>query len=267
MSRVDHGVYALQYARRTASTRGEHFYGHDADCGGPYPIDYFVWAICRPDDVVFVDGGFTREVAAQRGNRDYLADPVNLLGLLGRGPDEVSHLVLSHLHYDHTGHVDAFPNATIHLQQRELDFWTGPLAHRGVHSHLHESSDVAAVTRLAAEGRVTIHDGDAVIDSGVSLHLVGGHTAGLQVVAVYTIDGPVVLASDATHFYENIEHDKPYAIVTDLPAMYTAFDRLRELAGDDGVVVPGHDPRIRDRHPTMIGTGGLVTILSESSCR
>ncbi len=108
MTRIDHGIYALQYARRTASTRGEHFYGHDADCGGHYPIDYFVWAICRPKEVIVIDGGFTRETARQRGNRDYLADPVDLLGMLGRSADEVSHLVLSHLHYDHTGHLDAF---------------------------------------------------------------------------------------------------------------------------------------------------------------
>ncbi len=267
MNRADHGIYALQYASRTASVRGEHFYGHDADCGGSYPIDYFVWAICRPEQVIVIDGGFTRETAQARGSRDYLADPVDLLAMLGRSADEVSHLVLSHLHYDHTGHVEAFPDATLHVQQRELDFWRGPLAQRGVHAHLHEASDVATVIRLADEGRVTVHDGDVAIDPAVSLHLVGGHTPGMQVVAVETVAGTVVLASDATHFYENFEDDRPYAIVTDLPAMYTAFDRLRALAGPTGIIVPGHDPRIRERHRTMPDTGDLVTILSERECR
>ena len=64
------------------------------------------------------------------------------------------------------------------------------------------------------------------------------------------------MASDASHFYENFEQDKPYAIVTDLPDMYAAFDRLRELAGAGGVVVPGHDPRIRERHPRLPGSDG-----------
>lgn len=267
MTRIEHGVYALQYARRSASVRGEHFYGHDADCGDAYPIDYFVWAVCRPHDVVFVDGGFTEATALARGNREYLGDPVDLLALLGRSADEVSHLVLTHLHYDHTGHVDAFPEATIHVQQRELDFWNGPLAQRGVHAHLHETSDVATVIRMAAEGRVSIHDGDAGIDPAISLHLVGGHTPGMQVVRVDTVDGPIVLASDASHFYENFELDRPYAIVTDLPAMYTAFDRLRDLAGETGVIVPGHDPRIRDRHRTLPETADRVTVLCEAACR
>ena len=64
-----------------------------------------------------------------------------------------------------------------------------------------------------------------------------------------------------SHFYENIEDDKPYAILTDLPAMYAAFDRLNELAGADGVVVPGHDPLVRQRHEVLARSGGLVTVL------
>ena len=81
------------------------------------------------------------------------------------------------------------------------------------------------------------------------------------VVKVVTDDGPVVLAADASHFYENIEDDKPYAILTDLLEMYAAFDRLHELAGADGVVVPGHDPLVRQRHEVLAGSGGLVTVL------
>lgn len=261
MKRVSEGVYALQYAYRTVSVRGEHFYGYEPCCHDNYPIDYFIWAICRPDDVVVVDAGFTRQTAERRGDRPYLADPADLLAMLGRTPEEVSSLVVSHLHYDHTGHVRAFPQASLHLQQRELDFWRGPFARRGVHAHLHEPADVAAIVELLDEGRVVLHDGDVSLDAQISLHLVGGHTPGLQVVKVDTGDGPVVLAADATHFYENIEQDKPYGIVTDLPAMYAAFDRLNELAGDDGVVVPGHDPLVRQRHEVVPGTNDLVTHL------
>ena len=261
MTRVADGVYALQYAYRTVSVRGEHFYGYEPTCHEPYPIDYFVWAICREDDVVVVDAGFTAQTARRRGHRPYLADPAELLGMLGRTPQEVSSLVVSHLHYDHTGHVTAFPDATVHLQRREHDFWKSPFASRGVYSHLHEPADLAAIDDLVDRGRVAMHDGDAAIDPHVSVHLVGGHTPGLQVVKAETASGPVVLAADATHFYENIEEDKPYGIVTELPGMYAAFDRLKELAGDHGVIVPGHDPRVRERHEVVPGTDDLVTLL------
>lgn len=267
MKRVTEGVYALQYAYRTASVRGEHFYGYEPTCHEHYPIDYFMWAVCRPDDVVVLDAGFTRHTAERRGDRPYLADPAELLGLLGRSPEEVSTLVISHLHYDHTGNVADFPHATVHLQRRELDFWQAPIASRGVFSHLHEPGDVATIARLAEEGRAVLHDGDVALDGDLSLHLVGGHTPGLQVVSVATGDGPVVLAADASHFYENVEQDKPYGIVTELPAMYTAFDRLKELAGSDGVIVPGHDPLVRQRHEVLPGTRDLVTLLRPPSPR
>jgi glyoxylase-like metal-dependent hydrolase (beta-lactamase superfamily II) len=267
MRRIVDGVYALQYAARTASVRGEHFYGNEPTCHEQFPIDYFVWAICRADDVVLVDAGFTSSAAQRRGNRTYLAEPAELLGMLGRSPAEVSELVLSHMHYDHTGHVAGFPHARIHLQRREHEFWNGPFADRGVHSHLHESSDVVTINRLVDAGQVVLHDGDVTVDAQVSLHLVGGHTPGMQVVRVATGDGPVVLAADASHFYENIEEDKPYGVVNDLPLMYAAFDRLVELAGDDGVVVPGHDPRVRDRHEVVAGTRDLVTLLRPPAAR
>ena len=211
--------------------------------------------------MVVVDAGFTRQAALERGNRAYLADPSELLGLLGRSVDEVSTLVLSHLHYDHTGHVAGFPNAQIHVQRREHEFWNGPFAHRGVFDHLHTAADIVTIDALVDDGRVVLDDGDVALDETVSLHLVGGHTPGMQVVKIVTDDGPVVLAADASHFYENIEEDKPYAILTDLPAMYAAFDRLNELAGADGVVVPGHDPLVRQRHEVLAGSGGLVTVL------
>jgi len=261
VNRTTNGVFALQYASRSVSVRGEHFHGYTPTCHEQYPIDYYIWAICRPDDVVVIDAGFTREAALERGNRDYLADPAELLGLLGRNVDEVSTVVLSHLHYDHTGHVAGFPHAQIHVQRREHEFWNGPFANRGLFSHLHTAADIVTIDALIDAGRVVLDDGDVALDETLSLHLVGGHTPGMQVVKVVTDDGPVVLAADASHFYENIEEDKPYAILTDLLEMYAAFDRLHELAGADGVVVPGHDPLVRQRHEVLADTGGLVTVL------
>lgn len=52
----------------------------------------------------------------------------------------------------------------------------------------------------------------------------------------------MVLTSDATHFYANIEEDRPFSMVSDLPGMYDAFDLVRSLADSPGRVVPGHDP-------------------------
>ena len=242
-------VYAIRYAHREASVRGEHFYRGDARPNDPYPIDYFVWAAVSPEAAVVVDAGFTPETAKRRGNRDYLQSPMDTLRRLGVEAQSVEHLVITHLHYDHVGHVGDFPAARVLVQQSEYDFWTGPYATRGEYGHLHEREDIAYLRENIASGRVRLLDGDFTVVPGVTLHLLGGHTQGLQVVRVRTAAGHVVLASDASHFYENIGSDRPYSIVDHLPSMYRAFDRIRELADAEELIVPGHDPAVLKRFP------------------
>lgn len=242
-------VYAVRFAHRDASVRGEHFYRGDPCGDHPFPIDYFVWAAVSGAAVVVVDAGFTPETAARRGGRDYLQSPMETLRALGVDPGAVAHLVITHLHYDHVGHIAAFPAARVLLQRAEYDFWTSPMAERGEYPHLTEPADLAYLEEQLSTGRLELVEGESTVVPGVTLHRVGGHTPGLQVVRVRTALGHVVLASDATHFYENIETDRPYSIVDHLPSMYAAFDTVRELADGDELVVPGHDPLVLQRFP------------------
>ena len=82
---------------------------------------------------------------------------------------------------------------------------------------------------------------------GITAHLIGGHTAGLQVLSVETAKGTVVLTSDASHFYRNIERRDPVQIITNLPQMLQGFERIDELAGSPARVVTGHDPEVAKR--------------------
>lgn len=245
------GVFALRYAYRTESFKGEHFHGHAADCHDRWPIDYFTWVIVQNGVPYVFDTGFTREEAEARGTRTYLGSPIELLGELGFRPEDVPVVVLSHLHYDHTGHLADYPNARVLVQRMELDFWEGSLSHRGAYAHLRPHDDLVALRGLVDAGRVELLEGDAEVTPGITVHLVGGHTAGTQVVRVATSEGTVVLASDASHFYANVEEDRPYGAVHHLDLMHRAFDTLHELAGETGVIVPGHDPQVPSKHEPL----------------
>ncbi len=255
-------LYAIRFAHRERSIKGEHFYRHIDDCAAGYAIDYYTWVAIPvdrdPSKVVVLDAGFTRETAERRGDRDYLASPVATLAELGVAATDVKHLVLSHLHYDHTGHLLDYPNASIVLQQSELQFWTGPHVHRGETPHLCEPGDLTALVEANLEGRLRQLDGDATIVPGVTVHLVGGHTAGLQIMRVNTAAGHAVLTADASHFFANIGEDRPYSIVHHLPSMYDAFDRIKELADDPHLIVPGHDPDVLVRFDDVEGLEGLA---------
>jgi glyoxylase-like metal-dependent hydrolase (beta-lactamase superfamily II) len=246
---VSRRVYAVRYARREAR-RAEHFYGpeppdpHDA----PMAMDYFIWAIAGDGSPVVVDAGFRPETAERRG-REMVADPIVVLAALGIDAAEVRDVVLTHLHYDHSGYLAAFPRARFWVQDEELAFWTGRHAARGEMGRTVEPPDIVELVRLNFERRVRFVDGDEEMADGIGLHRVGGHAPGLQVVTVDAVGGPLVLASDAVHFYANLELDRPFIVVHSVPGAYEAFDRVRALAGgDDDRIVPGHDPLVLERY-------------------
>lgn len=245
-----HHVYAIRYATRPSAVRAEHFYGHDPRGGETMPIDYFVWLITGPDAAILVDAGYTEQTAFERGSRQHLGSPLDVAAALGYPISRIPSIVLTHCHYDHTGYLAELPEALIHVQQREIAFWIGPDARRAMYSTMVLHQDLTNLVTANLNGGLEQLDGDAQIADGVSVHLVGGHTPGTQCVRIELGDGYiVVLASDASHFFENIEAQRPFGIAHTVPHMLDAFDRIHELASDNGVIVPGHDPLVKERFP------------------
>jgi glyoxylase-like metal-dependent hydrolase (beta-lactamase superfamily II) len=212
------------------------------------PMDYFVWAIVGRSSTIIVDTGFDSLDASSR-NRRLLRTAAEGLALIGVDASTAPTVVLTHLHYDHVGGFDQFPNARFHLQDREMSFATGRHMIDSQQSHAFTARHVANLVMAVHAKRVDFHDGDSELASGVSVHHIGGHTDGLQAVRVNTAAGWLVLASDASHYYENMEAVRPFPIVFDVPAMISGYDRLRTLAGPGGSIIPGHDPLVVERYP------------------
>lgn len=248
-----HEVYALKFADHPNGVRGDYFHGLAAPPkDAPTLLTYFVWLVRTPEADVVVDVGFTPAMAERRG-RIYHRRPSEALSLLGVDCSRVPWVVLSHLHYDHVGETDAFPAARFVLQSREMAFWTGRFASRREFHRAIEDEDVLRLVQLGLDGRIQFVDGDREIVPGVRVHLVGGHTAGTQVVSVETARGTVVLTADASHFYGNICDDAPFVQHQDLAGMYQAFDTINDLAGSPELIVPGHDPGVLERFTSVPG--------------
>ena len=239
-------VYAIKYAHH-ARRASENFIGGDPH-DGPMPLDYFVWLVRGNGHELLVDTGFSAATAARRG-REHLRCPTEGLRLLGTDSAALTDVVITHLHYDHVGNFELFPRATLHLQDLEMRYATGRYMSHACFSGAFDVEDVVGMVRRVYAGRVRFHDGDAQILPGVSVHRIGGHTMGLQVVRVATRRGAVVLASDASHFYANMEEVRPFPIVWSVAEMVEGYRRLRELAESPAHIIPGHDPRVLERYP------------------
>jgi glyoxylase-like metal-dependent hydrolase (beta-lactamase superfamily II) len=246
MSQTTYEVFAVKYATREAR-RSEHFVGgdpHDA----PMPMDYFVWLVRNPERLFVVDTGFTQEMAAKR-KRTFLRSPRQGLALLGVQASDVKEVVLTHLHYDHVGTFHDFPHARFHLQDDEMTYATGRHMRHHRFNHGFEAEDVVGMVRLVFKDRVSFHDGSAELAPGLSVHRIGGHTAGLQCVRVATARGWVVLASDASHYYEHMESGRCFPTTFHLGEVVEGYDTLRRLAESPEHIIPGHDPLVMERYP------------------
>ncbi|MCB9958303.1 MAG: N-acyl homoserine lactonase family protein [Rhodospirillaceae bacterium] len=254
----DYEIHAIKYARNSDRTRSQNFLGGDGH-DARMDLDYFVWAVTNGERTFVVDTGFD-EISGPARGREIWRPVGDGLTAVGVDPDTVEDVILSHLHYDHAGNHELFPRARYHLQEREMAYCTGPCMCHHVLRHPFDLNDVQHMVKRVFEGRVQFHDGDREIAPGLSLHWVGGHSRGLQVVRVKTRRGWVVLASDAAHYYENFERRAPFAVVVDVADMLKGYDTMMALASSPQHIVPGHDPLVLERYPSSNKGPGIVRL-------
>jgi glyoxylase-like metal-dependent hydrolase (beta-lactamase superfamily II) len=257
-------VYAIKYASMPR-TRRDNFIPVDPH-DGPMPMDFFVWLIKGAERSILVDTGFSAATAKAR-NRHFDRCPIEALRTLGVAPESVQDVILTHLHYDHAGNLPLLPNARFHVQDGELDYATGRCMCHAALRHAYAVDDVVELVRKVYADRVVFHAGDGRVAPGVELLLVGGHTKGLQAVRVHTARGWVVLASDASHYYENIESQRAFPIVFNVADMLDGHRRLLAVAGSLERLVPGHDPQVLARYPRVEGDAVGTAVLHMAPIR
>ena len=212
------------------------------------PLDYFIWLIKGRDRTYVIDTGFD----AQVGRTTFESAPGDTRRScsrrIGTGPEQISDVIVTHLHYDHAGNRELFSRAPFMCRIGRWRCCHGPMHVPFGAGAYFDVRDISAMVERVFSQRVVFHDGDCELAPGLSLHRIGGHTAGLQIVRVWTRRGWLVLASDASHFYANMEQGR-FPIVYNVGDMYEGHRRCYELAGRSENVIPGHDPLVMQRYP------------------
>lgn len=255
-------IYALCYARALQRRVHDNFMRRDMH-DGPMPVDFNLWIVRNAQRMVLVDTGFGARAAAARG-RTLDVDPLEALERIGFPAEMIEDVVITHMHYDHAGNIGRFHKARFHLQESEGGYATGRCM---CEPHLrapYDVEDAVALVRHTYAERVVFHQGDAAPWPGISLHLLPGHTEGMQAVRVITPRGPVVLASDASHYYANLLRRAPFPGSTNTISTLRSYQRLLELAGGAERVIPGHDPKVRRLYPCYDVGGLALTALHEA---
>jgi glyoxylase-like metal-dependent hydrolase (beta-lactamase superfamily II) len=247
-------IFCLCYAKAGARCIHDNFMTRDMH-DGPMPLDYNVWIVRNAHRTVLVDTGFGHRASSERG-RPIDFNPIEVLPRIGIDPDTIEDVIITHLHYDHAGNMDRFAKARFHVQDAEVSFATGRCM---CEAHLRfpfDVEDVVTLVRHTYAQRVCFHEGDDELLPGISLHALPGHSASVQAVRVVTRRGPVLLASDASHYYANFLRFAPFVLTLDAPATLRSYRNMLKIGGSVDRIIPGHDPKVRRLYPSC-SVGGI----------
>lgn len=234
-------IYALRYATIPDFPVSGLISGADKD--RKLDIAMLVWLVRGNGKNVLVDSGFYRPQFFKTWTvRDFIK-PSETVAKLGLKPEDITDVIITHMHWDHADGLDLFPNAKIWVQKDELEYYAGEAwQSRRTHGGI-DPEDVMAAVKLNTQGKVGLVNGDAQeILPGIICYTGGKHTYASQYVGVNTAAGTVILASDNMYLYENLDKHVPIAQTLDADSNLRAQDRMKQLAAKPELIIPGHDP-------------------------
>jgi len=247
-SKPAYEVYAIRYATMPDFPAAELVSG--ADRARKLDIAMMIWLVRGDGHNILVDSGFYHERFFKEWKIKDFIKPSDALTRLGLKPEDITDVVITHMHWDHVDGIDLFPKARIWVQKEELEYYAGEAWETKDTSDGVDAQDVLELVRVNTEGRVGLVHGDAQeILPGLTCYTGGKHTYQSQYLGVNTVGGTVVLASDNMYLYENMERHVPIAATLDAASNLRAQDRMKRLATRPEWVIPGHDPALFDRFP------------------
>lgn len=191
------------------------------------------------DKKILIDTGMGNKWDEKSKNIYHIDPTLDLeiaLELNGVKPDEITDVLLTHLHFDHTGGstkyengklVPAFPNARYFVQKKNFEWAMNP-SDRDKGSYIKDN-----FAPLVQHGVLNLLDGEIDFDENISFKIINGHTFGQQMIKISDSSNTVLYCSDLIPFISQIKI--PYVMSYDLQPLITVQEKKKylQLAADD----------------------------------
>jgi len=246
---AEYEIYALKYAGPFTSSGALLMWLKDWEEN--VKRNYYIWCLKGPAGPVIVDAGVSPKLAKEKNLGGYV-NPAEVLSRIGVKANEVQHVIITHIHWDHSSGVSLFPKATFYVQEEEYRFWLkDPIVTRPVFKHFQDEASNAHLSSLEETDRLRLVKGDQQILPDIRCVLAPGHSVALQVVAVNTAKGTVILGSDCAHIFRNYREDWPSSLIMDLVGWMKSYEKLRGIVSTVDLLFPGHDLSMSENYPEV----------------
>lgn len=177
----------------------------------------------------------------------------NQVRAVGFAASEITHVVVSHAHFDHTGGLRLFPDAQVLLGEGDRDAVLG-----SDEQGIARAEDLAPT--LSFDWTFLSGDHDLFGDGRLVVLAMPGHTPGNTSLLVRLPQRPLVLSGDTAHLRPALETKAPMSADTDPPAAVESLRRLDAVSARNGAAVwVTHDPADWNR----FGAPGEITEVGE----
>jgi N-acyl homoserine lactone hydrolase len=211
-------------------------------------IPRVMWVLRGPTTIVVdtsvATGGRPEEFIGEDLTRTPDQVPANALRRAGIDPKDVELVVLTHLHWDHAGNCDLFPDARVLVQREEMRYAAAP-GRFFERSFLSVPGGWPHPPYLVPN--LELLDGETTLAPGLSVVRAPGHTPGSQAVIVDTAHGRFCISGDAVCTYENVERDLPPGFHVNVDESMDSMDRMGTAAD---ILLPSHDYAVFTDGPT-----------------
>lgn len=241
---------------------GELFLPHE---GGIMRDPIHCWLVRSESKAILVDSGMAEmavvnarlKVEGVGGGHDSL---IRGLAAEGLTPADIDVVLPTHLHFDHAGNLELFPDAQVVVQREELFHAMDPVPSQRI---FYWRETVAELNERKRGKQLRLVDGNITLFEGIEVVETPGHTPGMQVPIVQTERGKVALVSDLGDHYrywfptDQRATDKPKRYLGDdfmtgpirSESERTQLQSMRRVFDSADIVVPAHDFRIPMRMP------------------
>src|SRR2546429_6019142 len=132
----------------------------DADPARKLDIAMMVWLVRGNGRNIVVDSGFYHERLFKDWKIKDFVRPSEALLQAGVKPEDVTDVIITHMHWDHADGMDLFPKARIWIQKDEYTYYTGAAWQAGGKHGGIEPVDVLTIVKLNTQSQVNLVDGD-----------------------------------------------------------------------------------------------------------